>query len=567
MLKDVQSDEKIDSYHKQQINNSSLSCPRVWSVLFKLHRLHQQLQKVHDISSQVISVGLKILRESLVNFKIDETPCDNLYVYTRNSEIYLLTLEEVYENQSSNNNNAFTEDTLSAEDTVVKNLRLNNLLSRRSSHTSHVNMVEILEERKMATNKTQNLSGEGSIANNNSSNNILGTTGVPAAHRTSPDYIRLNLFGLQDPDEEMKHFLCKILQSELDYWLLIKMCKSIEMNTYKTTSAQHPDKITDEDLQFFKTICENYFDYEIPLPFVFNFNKVLRENFFYFVKQIFNANFKSIDPTPSNLNSTFLSDSVGKESSGKTVTPSDEYDELNNLIVKEEFYRQSLSAKPLFQSPATSYDVSSKRHTQVFTTGNTINLKRNDSDINNNILLTRIFFHNANSTRFGRHGVSLVLVEALYSLKGIKIGLLSSKITRSNSMGGSNSVKPPQQTNEVNQPLEGKGGSVYSQTRKSGPAFIFRFYCRGENDINLYKASLKSALNDALLCFFSEYLTRIDPELYLKRIKLKTSPAIFRLSECSVDLDEGCKSRKRHKSTGNDNSSASDDSKRFFWLT
>lgn len=108
-------------------------------------------------------------------------------------------------------------------------------------------------------------------------------------------YIRLSVYGLQEPDEDMKQTLCKTLQAELDNWLLTRMCNSIEKNTYKTTSAQHPDKITDEDLVFFKQICDNYFEFELPLPFVFNFNRTLRENFFYFVKQTFNGSFKSID--------------------------------------------------------------------------------------------------------------------------------------------------------------------------------------------------------------------------------------------------------------------------------
>lgn len=108
----------------------------------------------------------------------------------------------------------------------------------------------------------------------------------------------MSVYGLEEPDLAMKDTLIKMLQAELDYWLLIRMCNSIEKNTYKTTSAQHPDKITDEDLAFFKQICDYYFEYELPLPFVFNFNRTLRENFFHFIKQTFNSSFKSIDAPP-----------------------------------------------------------------------------------------------------------------------------------------------------------------------------------------------------------------------------------------------------------------------------
>ena len=88
----------------------------------------------------------------------------------------------------------------------------------------------------------------------------------------------------------------------------------------------------------------------------------------------------------------------------------------------------------------------------------------------------------------------------------------------------------------------------------------FRFYCRGENDTNSYKASLKSALNDALLYFFSEYVTKIEPENYLKRIGLAKMPAQFRKCRFQVDTttptttnkQSECKrTKKRHKSTGN----------------
>lgn len=95
-------------------------------------------------------------------------------------------------------------------------------------------------------------------------------------------------------------------------------------------------------------------------------------------------------------------------------------------------------------------------------------------------------------------------------------------------------------------------------SKQTGPTFVFRFYCRGENDTNAYKASLKAALNDALLYFLSEFMTRIEPELYLKQIQLNKSPAQFRKYgfneghslKAHRDANERIKIKKRHKSTG-----------------
>ncbi len=149
--------------------------------------------------------------------------------------------------------------------------------------------------------------------------------------------------------------------------------------------------------------------------------------------------------------------------------------------------------------------------------------------------------------------------------------MASNRLTRSNSIGGSNSKQQPSQPypNQSGPPPESQLlENAYSQVRKSGPAFVFRFYCRGDNDTNLYKLSLKSALNDALTCFLSEYLTRIEPEMYLRKIKLKKNPAMFRLSESSADIDDRItKSRKRHKSTGNELSGMSDlNEYRFYFI-
>jgi hypothetical protein len=228
--------------------------------------------------------------------------------------------------------------------------------------------------------------------------NILNTTPINPQQqlqqqtRLNTEYIKLSVYGLSEPDEQMKLDLCKTLQSELDHYLLTKMCDSIAKNTFKTTSAQHPDKITDEDLTFFKSISENYFDFEIPLPFIFNFNKNLRENFFFFIKQIFNTNFKAIDApsqtTTSNSNlssSLYLSSSHSNSSSGnsnqlrksfsmrtkshssaghqqstaeaniKSNEPENEseYDELANLIYNDECSQEN-PAQPTLASSCSS---------------------------------------------------------------------------------------------------------------------------------------------------------------------------------------------------------------------
>lgn len=123
-------------------NGNKLSCSCVWNILFKLHRLHQTVQKKHGtameltlsnsfdqhqvkqqlqqqqsvkqdqqqqqvpetptMQQQFISQGLKKLQEYLVNFRIEESNSGDLYVYTRKNEIFLLKLEEVYEIPNEN---------------------------------------------------------------------------------------------------------------------------------------------------------------------------------------------------------------------------------------------------------------------------------------------------------------------------------------------------------------------------------------------------------------------------------------------------------------------------------
>ncbi|CAF0898997.1 unnamed protein product [Brachionus calyciflorus] len=190
------------------------------------------------------------------------------------------------------------------------------------------------------------------------------------------------------------------------------MCNAIEKNTYKTTSQMHPDKITDEDLNFFKQISDNTFDYELTLPF--------------------------------------------------------------------------------------------------------------------NI------FQNLKSKRIGKQNVSLVLVEALYSIKGLD--LISNKVTKSNSMGTSSIKHTPETHGD-------------KKSRQLGPTFLFRFYGGGDNpEIINYKQSLKLALNDALVYFLSDLINKIDSGDYSQKIMLKRTAACFSIAY--TDLNVTRLNRKRNKSTG-----------------
>lgn len=275
----------------------------------------------------------------MVNFRIEESSsCGDLYVYTNKKQIYLLKLEEIYDTYNSLTSSSQQQPqqqqqqqtstlstsqqnqlllttvstTLMTDDGDADHNKLTSqqlgkilsggsALSRRPSHASindasNSMLINDVTLTNKYTGKTQNLSGGVVQATQSLTNAVAASSNqLNQPVRNNPEYIRLSVYGLQEPDEDMKQTLCKTLQAELDYWLLMRMCSSIEKNTYKTTSAQHPDKINDEDLVFFKQICDNYFEFELPLPFVFNFNRTLRENFFYFVKQTFNSSFKTID--------------------------------------------------------------------------------------------------------------------------------------------------------------------------------------------------------------------------------------------------------------------------------
>jgi hypothetical protein len=600
-------------------SNNAIVCNCVWFHYFKLHRLHQTTQKVHgatDLSSSTsssltlqqqqlqaqlgqpqhfISQGLRKLQEALVNFKIEDSNCGDLYIYTRQNEIYLLKLDEVCENrpnasqmnaninlvQSVYYNETFGNENSSESNNEKSKIQQQkiNLLTRRPSYSSiadsDTTLINLAKPISTQMIKSQNLSG-GSVST--LTNSLIASTNLPNTsvlnqQRTNPEYIKLSVFGLKEPGEEMKQDLIKTLQSELDYWLLIRMCNSIDKNTYKSTSAQHPDKITDDDLTFFKQIADNSFDYEIALPFVFNFSRTLRDNFLYFVKQVLNSNFKTIE-TPMNAENPFQQSASSKKSSVICLTNNssmaqndtirkdveNEFDELNSLLLNEDVkfnYKPSSAKKEFTANTLTCHTPSSlntfdPQNTSSTATATNFKKIRNEYDPNM-ILLNRILFHSSKNKGFGKP-VSLVLVEALYSLKGLEY-LVSSRIARSNSIGTSSNVQSVSFNRQNSQPQQKVSEKCHSAKQKqAGPTFVFRFYCRGENDTNVYKESLKSALNDALLHFLSEYLTKIEPEFYLKSVLLKKSPHLFRAylqrDKVRNESEHLNNIRKRHKSMG-----------------
>ena len=113
----------IENVRNSTSIQTKLNCECVWNALFKLHRLHQTVQKKHGATDltpsaslilpqqqlhtaaaaqqQFISQGLNKLQDSLVNFRIAESNSGDLYVYTKKNEIFLLKLEEVYEVQAT----------------------------------------------------------------------------------------------------------------------------------------------------------------------------------------------------------------------------------------------------------------------------------------------------------------------------------------------------------------------------------------------------------------------------------------------------------------------------------
>lgn len=163
---------------------TSLTCACVWSYHFKLHRLYQTLQKVHETNNQ-ISQGLNKLRECLNNFKIYESTSGDLYVYTRNDQNFLLKLEPCCDEDE----------------------RRGSILSRRPSYAS-INDTEqnVVITNRSSTHGLRNPSGGGSVAQ----------VQTPQTQQKSnpPEAVKLSVYGLEEPDDEMKKDLCKTLQSE-----------------------------------------------------------------------------------------------------------------------------------------------------------------------------------------------------------------------------------------------------------------------------------------------------------------------------------------------------------------
>lgn len=175
-------------------------------------------------NQQYISQGLNKLRESLVNFRIEDAPTSkDLYVYTNKEQIYLLKLEEIYETTSGRNPSAgglqTTSNTLStsqqnqsllttvsssitadsespmmASDDLGKQAKLasgGSALSRRPSHAS-INDASGPSDTTITNkypNKSQNLSG-GVVQATQSLTNTVASSSIPSATapRNNPEY-------------------------------------------------------------------------------------------------------------------------------------------------------------------------------------------------------------------------------------------------------------------------------------------------------------------------------------------------------------------------------------------
>jgi hypothetical protein len=419
-LSDMTSDSLLDNSNVQ----TNFECDCVWSVSFKLHRLHQSLQKLQYTESLDSAIkhraegshGLKKLRECLCNFKIDDTPRnDDIYVYKRNNEIYLLTLREIYSNESqeplaskndvmnSTGNNEAGAATPNAANADESLLSLSHSMDDYEAMQS-LNINEAVQSRQSSNIAISRRQSNATVEDFKvKPSNVAVLQQVPQVQPPSlrPDSIKLCLYGLNEPDDEFKQELCKMLQMELDNSLLVKICGSIERNSYKTASLQHPDRLIDEDIQFLKQISDSYIDLELPMPFIFNLNKTLRDHFFYYVRHIFNINFKSMDVNSSQTKTQ----SVPKTSLGQ----SDNASPLNPMISP---IHDHLTAAAHTHQHAFSF----------ITTHQTLGSPLIDQLICNNELqyLCRVFFHNKFPI-FGKNtSISLVLVECLYAPKGLE---------------------------------------------------------------------------------------------------------------------------------------------------
>lgn len=144
----------------------------------------------------------------------------------------------------------------------------------------------------------------------------------------------------------------------------------------------------------------------------------MRENFFYFVKQVFNNNFKAIEapylPHPYQITQ------LHQQSSKKATNENEENLENSKSNLKQTISNiTSTTTQPISQQFSTqqlSFSfISMEPVLGPFDLNKSKNITTEDPYT---LLLTRILFHNSKTKRIGKHNVSLILVEALYAIKG-----------------------------------------------------------------------------------------------------------------------------------------------------
>ena len=129
------------------------------------------------------------------------------------------------------------------------------------------------------------------------------------------------------------------------------------------------------------------------------------------------------------------------------------------------------------------------------------------NQLNDTILLSRIFFHNSKAILIGKHkAASLILVECLYAPKGLEM-LATSKTNRptstkvaSGTSGGSHTTHQSTSSSSTTKyqtagvpSAQQQQQTTYGPSNRIGPTIGFRFYCRGDNDIETIKENLKSS--------------------------------------------------------------------------
>ena len=513
-------DYLISNFHFQK----PVQTPCVWSYMFKLHRL-QQLPHC-NISNSATSFGLQKLKEYLQNFKIDDTSHGDTYVYELQKDMYLLTLHEIENPTPQTPTTAVTQSVANVDDNLVDNDEINALYVTHSVDDIHLTTGAFgISRRQSYANPDEpklNLNNVNIINNYNSASNnsnISGSITNISAISSKPDFIKLSLFGLTEPSNEFKDSLCKTLQTELDCCLIEKFWASIDKNNFKTTSAQHPDKILEDDITFIKNISDNYFDEEISIPTIFNLNKQLRDQFFYYIRFILNTNFKAMDVNCNNnnaqkinriqINTNLLNGKLNNNSTSTNMTsPISTINSLQSNIIFQPTLSHSCPVSTVLSQKLSFSFV-------AFQPPLGPNLIDPSTLDNGEILLSRIFPHNS-KCRIGKHTLlPLSLIECVYAPKGLD-KIIKSRIVKSQS--------PPQQ-----HAIE----SIISKCSRGGPTIGFKYYSRGEHEHETIQVSLKQAINQALLIFFCDYLTKIDSEFYTKCIILNENPTRIRQNDFS----------------------------------